>query len=104
MKLYWRARDIPELSTLRESSLRVVFHACVIPVWRRYIWLATLLVPLFAMCGWLAGGWVGQNRWSWVSFAGAVLGGLVAVQAFIQLVFERSRPQIKSYLEDLRDV
>jgi hypothetical protein len=104
MKLYWRARDIPELSTLREPNLRVAFHACVIPVWRRHIWLATLLVPLFVMCGWAAGVLVSQHRWGWASFAGAGLGGLAAAQVFIQVVFERSRPKIKRYLEGLRDV
>ena len=108
MKLYWRARDIPELSGLREPVLRVAFQACVIPVCRRHIWLAVLAVTPLAMAGQVAGTFVSQHHfgfaWSWAPVLCGVLGGLVGCQIFIQFAFERSRPQIKKYLENLRDV
>lgn len=108
MKLYGRARDIPELSTLREPDLRVTFQACVIPVFRRHAWLALLAVTPLALGGQLAGTFVSQCRfgfaWGWTSVLCSLLGAQVGCQIFMQFVFERSRPRIKKYLETLRDV
>jgi hypothetical protein len=60
------------------------------------------------MGGQVAGTFVSQHRfgfaWGWAPVICGILGGLVGCQIFVQFVFERSRPQIKRYLEDLRDV
>ena len=72
------------------------------------MWLAVAAVTPLALGGEVAGTLVSQNRWGfawgWVPVLCGVLGALVGVQIFIQVVFERSRPRIKKYLEELRDV
>ena len=96
------------MSISEESKLRSVFEACVIPVWRRHIWLAILAVKPLATGGQVAGIFIAQHRWGfawgWTPILCGVLGASVGVQIFIQFIFERSRPHIRKYLDEVQDV
>lgn len=101
MKIYFTARQFPELASLPKSRFRTVYTATVTPVWRTHSTLLVLLTAIFAGIGALVGAYAHIGRWGII--LGAILGSQLGIQFFIQFVYERARPDIRRYLEEHDD-
>lgn len=98
MKIYFTARQIPELASLPRSRFRSVYTATVTPIWRTHSTLLVLLTAIFAGFGAFVGSYVLIGPWGII--LGGIPGSQLGIQIFIQFVYQRARPGIRRYLEE----
>jgi len=100
MKIYFTLHQVPELASLSKEEIRVVCAECVTPAWRRYYSFFWLLAIALGVVGCVAGNLIFREKWG--TIFGCVLGSQVGFQIYMQVIFERSRPEIRRYLEELK--
>ena len=100
MKIYFTLHQVPELASLSKEEIRVASDKCVRPAWRGHLWVLLLLVLLLGVVGYVAGSL--KFKANWGAIIGGVLGSQVGFQIYMQVIFERSRPGIRRYLEELK--
>jgi hypothetical protein len=96
MKIYFTTRQIPELASLSKEQVRVTYAECVKPAWRSHLSILWLLIMALGVVGGVVGSYtIGA---SWGAPVGAVLGSQIGLQIYTQIIFERTRPEIRRYL------
>lgn len=96
MKIYWSARQIPELAGLSRPELEIVLQATLQPLMRSHATLAAILSAGLGVAGTIVCHYAKTPLWT--TFLGAIVGGQAGYQIWLQWICERARPDLRQYL------
>ena len=108
MKMYWRWRDVPELTALSRSQRRTVVRDCFFRfgfrLWQ--FWVGQLAIFVFAVLGAIVGvalrygfGLPGAVELA-CGLAGVLIGCLIYSLLYFGVVMHRLRPHFRDYIAE----